>query len=92
MTNSRPTPASNNGRSAALSQALISSEAARSAQRWEALHAIDPGGKTRSDDIVLDEIRSAASEPQQERHERIDREIDRREFTGQIVAGRGVLP
>ena len=42
------------------------------------LHAIDPGGETRPDDVVLDEIRPAACEPQQERHERIDRQIDRR--------------
>jgi hypothetical protein len=30
--------------------------------------------------------------PQQERHERIDRKIDGRQFAGQIVAGRGLLP
>ena len=62
----------------------ISSEAARSAEQWEALHAIDPGGETRPDDIVLDEIRPAAGDPQEERQERIDREVDRREFASQI--------
>ena len=56
------------------------------------LHAIDPDGKTRSDDVVLDEIRSAAGESQEEGQERIDREVDRREFAGQIFTGRGVLP
>src|ERR1700733_6252653 len=56
------------------------------------LHAIGPGGKTRPDDIVLDETRPTAAEPQEDRHEWKDREIDRREFAGQIVAGRGLLP
>ena len=56
------------------------------------LHAIDPARKTRPDDVVLDEIRSAAGESQEEGQERIDREINRREFTGQILTGRGVLP
>jgi hypothetical protein len=35
-------------------------------------------------------MRSAA-ESQEEGQERIDREFDRREFAGQIFAGRGVL-
>jgi hypothetical protein len=52
----------------------------------KALHAIDPRGKTRSDDVVLDENRPAAGEPLEEGQERIDREVDRREFAGQSQA------
>ena len=52
----------------------------------KAQHAIDPDGKTRSDDVVLDEIRSAAGKSQEEGQERIDREVDRREFAGQSQA------
>jgi hypothetical protein len=58
----------------------------------KALHAIDPDGKTRSDDIVLDEIRSAAGESREQSQERIDREVNRREFAGQILTGRSLLP
>ena len=52
----------------------------------EPLHAIDPDGKTRPDDVVLDEIRSAGGESQKEGQEGIDREVGRRAFAVQILA------
>jgi hypothetical protein len=55
------------------------------------LHPIHPDGKTRSDDFVLDEIRPTAGVPQGESHERIDREVHRREVVGQIVGSRVAL-
>ena len=58
----------------------------------ERVHAIHPGRKTRADEVVLDEIRTPAGDPHEERHEWIDGEVDRREIAGQIVAGRGALP
>jgi hypothetical protein len=56
------------------------------------LHPVDPSGKAPPDEIRLDEIRPSPGESQEERHQRIEAQIDGREFASEIVAGRGALP